>query len=333
MDRTIARPDRRAFLRSTAAGLAAVSSGTFIGPVLGDSSQKRSSESIVRELYNSLGDGQRDAICFPVDHALRGKVDNNWHIVEKPIEKVLAPDQRAMVREIFRGLHSEEYADAVYKQVDQDNSYDGGFNGCSVAIFGDPNDGGYELVFTGRHVTRRCEGRSTPKAAFGGPIFYGHAASGFHEEPDHPGNAYWYQALRANEVFDALDPKQRKVALRDDPRDERGTQTVALRGEGEGLAGIPVSELTGDQKNLVGAVLKDLLAPFRESDAKTARKMVEEQGDLDALSMAFYKNRDLGDDGVWDLWQIEGPRMVWYFRGAPHVHTWVHVRGTEGGST
>ena len=31
-------------------------------------------------------------------------------------------------------------------------------------------------------------------------------------------------------------------------------------------------------------------------------------------------------DGVWDIWQIEGPSMVWYFRGAPHVHTWVHVR-------
>jgi hypothetical protein len=26
------------------------------------------------------------------------------------------------------------------------------------------------------------------------------------------------------------------------------------------------------------------------------------------------------------VWQIEGPAMVWYFRGDPHVHTWVHIR-------
>jgi hypothetical protein len=29
---------------------------------------------------------------------------------------------------------------------------------------------------------------------------------------------------------------------------------------------------------------------------------------------------------VWDVWQIEGPNMLWYFRGAPHVHCWVNIR-------
>jgi hypothetical protein len=26
------------------------------------------------------------------------------------------------------------------------------------------------------------------------------------------------------------------------------------------------------------------------------------------------------------VWQLEGPNMVWYFRGDPHVHVWVNVR-------
>jgi hypothetical protein len=26
------------------------------------------------------------------------------------------------------------------------------------------------------------------------------------------------------------------------------------------------------------------------------------------------------------VWQVEGPSMVWYFRGKPHVHVWVHIR-------
>ena len=31
-------------------------------------------------------------------------------------------------------------------------------------------------------------------------------------------------------------------------------------------------------------------------------------------------------DGVWDVWQIEGPNMVWFFRGEPHVHCWAHIK-------
>ena len=60
-------------------------------------------------------------------------------------------------------------------------------------------------------------------------------------------------------------------------------------------------------------------------DGNEAMKMVEANG-FEHLHMAFYKNMDIGDDGVWDVWQIEGPSMRWYFRGAPHVHTWVHIR-------
>ena len=63
----------------------------------------------------------------------------------------------------------------------------------------------------------------------------------------------------------------------------------------------------------------------RKVDADEAMKLVEKNG-FDHLHMSFYKNEDIGHDGVWDIWQIEGPAMLWFFRGAPHVHTWVHVR-------
>ena len=57
------------------------------------------------------------------------------------------------------------------------------------------------------------------------------AAESFNEKANHPGNVYWYQAVRANEVFKALDGKQRKLALLDtDPRKEQATKTVALSG-------------------------------------------------------------------------------------------------------
>jgi len=76
---------------------------------------------------------------------------------------------------------------------------------------------------------------------------------------------------------------------------------------------------------LTTAVMADVLAPFRKNDAEESMKLIEKNG-FDRLHMAFYKGHDVGNDGVWDVWQIEGPAMVWYFRGDPHVHTWVHIR-------
>ncbi|MDB5911318.1 MAG: hypothetical protein JWP34_5435 [Massilia sp.] len=76
-------------------------------------------------------------------------------------------------------------------------------------------------------------------------------------------------------------------------------------------------------------VMDDLLAPFRTTDADKALALIE-AGVMDNLHMTFYTGKyDIGNDGVWDVWQLEGPSMVWYFRGAPHVHTWVHIREPE----
>jgi hypothetical protein len=91
------------------------------------------------------------------------------------------------------------------------------------------------------------------------------------------------------------------------------------------LPGIPVSELSRDQKELVQKVLADLLAPFRKGDSEEAMKLIKTNG-FDHLHMAFYKNQDIGDDKVWDVWQLEGPAMLWYFRGKPHVHVWANIR-------
>jgi hypothetical protein len=162
-------------------------------------------------------------------------------------------------------------------------------------------------------------------AAFGGPLFYGHAAKSFNESANHEDNAYWYQAVRANEVYQMLDGKQRKTALLGKSRGENKGKTVELTGKTEGLDGIRVAELSGDQKDHVRKVIGDLLAPFRPSDSAEAMKYIE-AGGLDNLHLAFYKDENIGEDEVWDVWQIEGPNMISYFRGNPHVHAWLHTR-------
>ncbi|MEW6159016.1 MAG: DUF3500 domain-containing protein, partial [Verrucomicrobiota bacterium] len=322
---------RRKFLQRTVTGLAVAATPL---PVLDfmpraiaapDSQRTAKPESLVSILYKGLTPEQKEKVAFPFDHPLRSKVDNNWNIVDETVGKFFNKDQQELIRQIFLGIHSPEYAERVLKQVEHDNIDEGGLGGCSVALFGEPGSGKFEFVFTGRHVTRRCDGDSVEGAAFGGPIFYGHAPGPFNEKPDHPGNAYWYQAVRANEVFSMLDGKQRDLALLGTSRKEQGTETVKLTGKKAGLPGIPMTELTRDQKEHVRKVMADVLAPFRKADADEAMKLIEING-FDHLHMAFYKNQDIGKDGVWDVWQIEGPAMLWYFRGEPHVHTWVHIR-------
>jgi hypothetical protein len=126
-------------------------------------------------------------------------------------------------------------------------------------------------------------------------------------------------------LFQALDGRQREQALRSDPREEQGTDTVKLSGRKTGLAGIPVSELSKDQQGLARQVMADVLAPFRPADVEECMKLIEANG-FENLHFSYYKNLDIGNDGVWDVWQIEGPATLWYFRGSPHVHTWVHIR-------
>jgi len=316
---------RRKFVTTAAGGAALASAGSLFfdaKPAYAkvDLSKGPQSETLVTTLYKSLNEEQRAAICLPFDHPQRSRVENNWHINKTRVSQ-FTKDQQAMVREIFLKLHSTEYAEKVFDQVE----HDGGFAKGSVGLFGKPGAGKFEFVYTGRHCTRRCDGDSVEGTAFGGPIFYGHAAKSFNEKADHPGNAYWFQAKRANELYQALDGKQRKVALLDKrSRGERGNKTIQTKGSTTGLEGLPVSELAGDQKELFQKVLGDLLAPFRKKDADEAMKLIK-ANDVDKLHLSYYKIENIGEDEVWDVWQVEGPKMVWYFRGKPHVHVWANI--------
>ncbi|HWB12301.1 MAG TPA: DUF3500 domain-containing protein [Pirellulales bacterium] len=333
-DRSPASSDRpasrREFLKATAAASAAAVATTTLPiwspAVQAAGSEPSAPESLVKVLYDSLSDAQRKAVCFDWDFQeserglLRTRVANNWHITKPEINSdFFTRDQQACVRQIFEGIIQPEWHKRIDKQLDDDA---GGFgNDQNIAIFGKPGDGKFEFVMTGRHMTLRCDGNSADHVAFGGPIFYGHAASGFNEPASHEGNVFWPQAVEANKLFPMLDGKQQKLALVEKIPVE---QQVAFRGNGQ-LPGIPVTELSADQKEQVQRVLQKLLDPYRQSDRDEVANCLKAQGGLDRCSLAFYKEGDIGNDQVWDCWRLEGPAFVWYFRGTPHVHVWVNV--------
>ena len=100
---------------------------------------------------------------------------------------------------------------------------------------------------------------------------------------------------------------------------------VEFRGTKGELPGIPVAELSGDQRQQVQKTLQKLIEPYRQSDRDEVVTCLKAQGGLDKCHLAFYTDKDLGNDGLWDNWRLEGPAFVWYFRGSPHVHVWVNV--------
>ncbi len=322
---------RRRFLKS-AAGTALVASGLPHSALAAPAVRKNrfepsSAESIVGRLYQSFNDQQKKDVCFDWDYRdakrglLRTFVSNNWNITPAEIQSdFYTPEQQALIREIFEGIIQPAWHARIDKQLQDDA---GGFGRRqSLAIFGDPNADKFEFVMTGRHMTLRCDGNSVPQMAFGGPIFYGHAAAGFHEASNHPGNVFWPQAVAANKVFAMLDGGQRKQAL---VRPSPPEQAVGFGGPGASRAGISVRALSQDQQVEMQKVLAKLIEPYRQADQNKVLSCLEAQGGLDQCNLTFYSDRDIGEDGIWDNWRLEGPAFVWYFRGSPHVHVWVHI--------
>jgi hypothetical protein len=308
-------PAGRVWAEAKAAGHAAVEAG--------------SPESLVKVLYETLSPKQRESICFPWDHKdperglLRTRISANWDVTDYYVNDndFYTKDQQAIIRKVFEGIISPEWQERIDKQLDDDAGGYGEQN--SIAIFGEPGSDQFQFVMTGRHMTIRADGNTADHVALGGPIFYGHAAESFDEAPDHPGNVFWPQAKAANKLYQMLDGKQQKQALvrKGMPRESN----VAFEGKDGEFQGIAVNDLSSDQKEHLQKVMAMLIEPYRQSDRDEVTHCLKKQGGLDACHLAYFSQGDVGKDGVWDNWRLEGPSFVWHYRGAPHVHVWVNV--------
>lgn len=320
------RLSRRHLLRSSAAMAAAAA---IRSPLVSaaDVAAADSAETLAGRLHASLSPDQRSKVCVPWDYVhpkfglLRTRVGNNWNATAPAVKgDFFSKDQQQLVREIFERLIDPDWHARFDKQLEDDT---GGFgHDQSVALIGEPGSGKFQFLLTGRHMTLRCDGDSAEHVAFGGPIFYGHDTGGGTEDKDHTGNVFWPQAVAANGVYSMLDGRQRKLAMVAKTPPENA---IAFRGDGHSPSGIPVSELSADQRAELERVLGVLLEPYRTVDRDEVRGCLTAQGGLDRCRLAFYQDDDLGHDGVWDNWRLEGPAFVWHFRGSPHVHVWVNI--------
>ena len=355
--------DRRQFVASTASVLAGCCAGTGSSTAEAAATPNPGGASdAITSLYESLSDTQRREVCFgwddraqvvfgqpvrrdPSGVVLRQHISNTWLITPHRLGSGFYSDtQRTLVRRVLHTVFAPGWVNRIIKQAEDDLQKPWGDH-QAVAIFGRPGDDQIQCVITGFHLTTRATIDKRSKVAFGGPIAHGHQPSGFYERVGHPDNIFWYQTVKANEVFQELDKTQRNEALikgampyyEFDGKIDRAAVTpktarhrrprehdLRFRAESE-RPGLPIADMTSDQQAGMDELIGDLVRPYCDAYREQVKVCLAAQGGLKACKFAFYRQHDLGDDGQWDSWRLEGPSVVWYFRGYPHVHIWIHV--------
>ncbi len=337
---TIEEPlDRRSFLNAAAGtavtlvGLQAVPTARAVADApAARATQSKPSEALIQELHSTLSDEQKRQVCLPWDHR-----SGNWNPSRGPepparlrffnsaiygnrrIGDVYTPAQRELCERILRGISN---GDEGYRLISRNGTWDNTatFDHCGAYIFGDPTgDNQYAWVFTGHHLTVRCDGNSVPDAAFGGPIYYGHSPYGWSQR-----NLFFPQTRVARDVFESLNESQRRQAHATFGSGERPELEESVRFR-DRHPGIPASELTADQRALLERLMRSVLSPYRAEDAEEAMQIVRRNGGLERLHLAFYQDQGNNPQSPWSFWRIEGPGFVWNFRVLPHVHTYVNI--------
>jgi hypothetical protein len=324
---------RRNWIRSVSAGSIGLWTAAQSANVFGMPGNVASnSDSLAMQLYKSLSDEQREKVCLPIDDPRRKYVSNWWYIhPENRIPTTFDVNQQELIKKIFDSMHSVDHQAAVNEQVLIDQ-YGEVKNAPAAGFFGTPDNDDFEFIFTGHHVTRRCNAHSDKGLGFGGnPVFYGHyphpvtnMRENFNEAKEHPGNPYWYQGKLFNRFVSALDGKQQELGLvAHEPRSENPEAVIK---RGTEVRGLDCANLSGDQKKLFIETMRGMLAMFRQDDVEATIATIENRNLIDTLHVSWFAGRyDIGADQVWDTWQIEGPDMVWYFRGFPHIHCYFHL--------
>jgi hypothetical protein len=328
--------DRRGFIRVLGQGTAAalslggLATGATAAPSGAEAKPKptqrpaKPAEALVRELYATLSDDQKQKLVLPFDHgAGRGRVPTRQRIYNgvlgKRIGEAYTKPQQELIERILRAVAA---ADEGFRRLSRNGTYDtgGGMLGCGATLFGEPAEGKpFAWLFSGHHLTARCDGNFSDGTAFGGPVFYGHSPNGYSDE-----NVFFYQTRSVLSVFDALSEEQRKQAVVPGNPGE-GMGSVKFRAADQPKPGIACADLDKDQHRLIEAVMRDILSPYRKEDADEVMQIVKANGGLDEVHLAFYQDGRVRDNQRWHFWRLEGPGFVWNYRVLPHVHCYVNI--------
>ena len=286
---------------------------------------KNPAEDMVKELFAGMTAEQKKAVVRPWNNKDRQTVNPN-KALERTIGDVFTKPQTEQIDRIVKAISSGPEG---YEQLSRGGTWDASrsFDKCGANIFGEPGKGKFAFLFTGHHITIRCDGDSEEGAAFGGPIYYGHSPNGYSAK-----NIFSYQTREVVNFFKSLDGKQQEKGLIKMGNPGEGAESVKLsKGEGPGLG---YAELSSDHKELVQKVMRAILSPFRFEDTEEVMRIIKKNGGMEKLHFAFYSDEYEGSkttkEQPWSFWRLEGPGFVWNYRVLPHVHTFVNISSKLG---
>ena len=176
----------------------------------------------------------------------------------------------------------------------------------------------FALVFDGHHLTVRCDGGSEENTAFGGPLYYGHSPSGYS-----PTNVFYNQTKTSNELYGALNTKQREAAVMPGKWAD-GDSTVKLPRKDAKVPGLAVRDMSKDQRELIEKTMRELVSPYRREDGDVVMEIIKANGGMEKIALAFYEEGKPTEKEPWTYWRLEGPGFVWSFH-LPHIHTFVNI--------
>lgn len=326
--------DRRAFLSGLGVG-----AGWLVARGLGATSaspvapgEPAPFDATLRALAATLSPLQRAQLVLPADHPSR-QINNTIAVLDRPhLGTLLSPSQRALVAELARGMLSPQGREAFAGTF----AVEGRFDGCVLALYGEPETGAAHAVLSGGHVLLRG-GATGGAAAFGGGVAWGHQIGNRRWRVE--GNSFAYQGDAANRLYAALSPTERERAVLPAPPHELVLQ---VQGRGGHFPGVALGSLDEEGGEAAAALLDSLLATFPDRDARAARAALDAQGGLGALHAAYFASHGFYEDlarygelapeervrrgdPYWQVWRLEGPGAVAHFQGYPHVHAYLHV--------
>jgi len=326
---------RRDFIRVAGAGAAAVGAGKLLIPATARAAEdkpaetkpaapKKPAEDFIIELYKSLTADQKEKVARPFNHGADKNRPTRLTIapnraLNQPIGKVYTKLQQEIIDKILQAVSSGEDG---YRKITRNGTFDASksLQGCGADFFGDPTSSEpYAFLFTGHHLTVRSDGNFSDGVAWGGPIYYGHSPHGYSR-----GNIFYYQTKSVLSVYEVLTPEQRKKATAPGNPGE-GAGSVRFKKKAEERPGIAYADLSKEQKQVVEAVMREILSPYRKEDADEVMDIIKKTGGMEKIQLAFYPDGRMNDKEPWHFWRLEGPGFVWNYRVLPHVHTYVNI--------
>jgi hypothetical protein len=300
--------------------LAAAARYTVLSPP-----QRRNSASIdelAAEVHADLSTAAAARACFDYDHPLR-QVHNRglWLGGLTVNAATLSWNARRALTTILR----EQLSVAGFERLlSQYPCIFSGVNFLQLLLFGTPGRGPWQILLSGVHLNLRVGSAIHDGTAFGGPQVYGDQRG--NDRPGLPGNVFRYQMQAAHKLITGLTPAHR-AAMR---VAQAPPQTcIAVQGRGGRFDGVPVADLPVQSRKLAQTIVAGILENYGEASSAYAWECLQRNGGVDGLYFADYavdfEGRRHAGNNPSQIFRLEGPAAVFYFRGEPHVHAFTSV--------